>query len=296
MKIAIIQFSPSGNTLQISQMIKNELESRGQEVQLIDITRAQDFFLAKDPGKLLLEKVKIHDVLIVGSPVYAHHLQYHVQDLIKALPEPNEFWGKYAIPFVTYGGISSGVALKEAGKLLKKSGRLVHAGMKISASHKMTRAFLPEEFNQNKPDDSVLPRIIELADRILQLESAAQLKFNSKALDYNGFETTLKAALIFKEKEWHKKRYPNISINELTCTGCGNCVKNCPVLHLFKEGNTISENSQSPCIHCLNCVVGCAKNAISLWGDLEKGKKFMGKMIEKNGNKEQPETAVYPIH
>lgn len=75
------------------------------------------------------------EILFIGSPVYAHHLQYHVKDLIKNLPQPVNRWGKIAVPFITYGAINSGIALDEAGKLLRKSGRKVLAGMKVCSSH-----------------------------------------------------------------------------------------------------------------------------------------------------------------
>ena len=295
MKIAIIQFSPSGNTSKVTKMLKNELEQRNQEVQLIDITREKQFFIEKEVQKFLIEKVKKHDVLLIGSPVYAHHLQYYMQDLIKLLPKPNAIWGKYAIPYVTYGGVSSGIALKEAAELLKNTGRIIHAGMKVSASHRMTRAFMDEEFNKNKLPDNNLPQIIELVNRIMQLNNNKIANCNSKSLDYNGLVTTLKANIIFKEKLWHEKRYPKISIDHKLCTNCGKCATNCPVLHLIKKNKIVSENNQSPCIHCLNCVTDCPNKAIKLLGDLEKGRAFMTKMIAKNGNKEMPETAVYPI-
>jgi ferredoxin/flavodoxin len=295
MKITIIQFSPSGNTLKVSEMLKTELEQRNQEVQLIDITREKQFFIEKEVQKFLVEKVKQHDVLLIGSPVYAHHLQYHVQDLINALPKPDAVWGKHAVPYITYGGISSGIALKEAAELLKKSGRIIHAGMKVSASHRMTRAFMAEEFNKNKRPENNLPQVIELANRILQLISNKPTKCNAKSLNYNGLVTTLKANIIFKEKLWHQKRYPKVSIDHKLCTNCGKCTTNCPVLHLTRVNTTVNENPQSPCIHCLNCVTDCPSNAIKLIGDLDRGRAFMTKMIAKNGNKEMPETAIYPI-
>jgi len=295
MKIAIIQFSPSGNTLKVTEMLKKELVQRNQEVQLIDITHELQFFIKKELQNFLIERVNQHDILLIGGPVYAHHLQYHVQDLIKTLPKPDAIWGKYAIPYVTYGGISSGIALKEAAKLLKKSGRIIQAGMKVSASHRMTRAFMPEEFNKNKLISNNLPQITELVNRITQLNNSKNVKCNAKSLTYNGLITTLKANIIFKEKRWHEKRYPKISIDHSCCNSCGKCILNCPVLHLTRKNNTVSETNQSPCIHCLNCVTHCPNKAIKLIGDLEKGKAFMTKIISKKGNKESPETAVYPI-
>ncbi len=295
MKITIIQFSPSGSTRKVTSMLENELKRRGQQVQVLDITGNEDVFIRKDIQAFLSKNIEPHDVLLIGSPVYAHHLQYHVQDLIAALPKPGRIWGKYAIPYVCYGGISSGIALKEAALLLKKSGRIVPAGMKVSAPHSMTRAFMDREFNGDKLQSDELPEVVELADRIMELDGNPAARCNANSMSYNGFATTLKAKIIFKEKLWHEKRYPQISIDGKLCSNCGKCVKACPVRHLSKGEKQAIETDLSPCIHCLNCVSDCPLKAIKLTGDLEKGRTFMTKMITKNGNKEMPQTAVYPL-
>ncbi len=295
MKIAIILFSPSGNTLKVTEMLEHELKRRNQEVQLINITKEKQVFIEKKVRNFLIDNVKQHDILLIGCPVYAHHLQYHIQDLIKELPKPDSIWGKYAIPYVTYGGISSGIALKEAAELLKNSGRYIQAGMKVTAPHRMTRAFMADEFNNDKLIEKNLPQVIELVNRIMQLNNINRLKYNSNSLYYNGLTTTLKANLIFKEKLWHEKRYPKISIDPKICTNCGKCVTNCPVIHLTIKSDAVMENNLSPCIHCMNCVTGCPNKAMTIIGDLEKGRAFMTKMIAKHGNKEKPATAVYPI-
>ena len=60
----------------------------------------------------------------------------------------------------------------------------------------------------------------------------------------------------------------------------------------FDAGRHVIGNDMNGCIHCLNCVTGCPMNAVSLAGDLEKGKRFMTWMIRKKGNTETPETAL----
>ncbi len=159
----------------------------------------------------------------------------------------------------------------------------------------MTRAFMEQEYNRDKLQSGELPAAVELADRILEIDGNPAARCNAHSLSYNGLATTLKAKLIFKEKLWHEKRYPRIGIDGGLCSNCGKWVKVCPVRHLSKGETQAVENAQSPCIHCLNCVADCPRKAITLTGDLEKGRAFMAKMIAKNGNKEVPETAVYPI-
>lgn len=295
MKITIIHFSPSGYTQKVTFMLEKELKKRGQDVQLVEMKGNEDFFIRKDFHGFLKKNIQQHDVLLIGGPVYTHHLQYHIQNLIQSLPKPDYIWGKYVIPYICYGGISSGIALKEAADLLKRTGRVVYAGMKVSAPHSMTRAFMDEEFNRDKLQDQNFSEITELVDRIMKLNNGKERVCNAKHLNYNGIMTFLKAKIIFKEKLWHEKRYPQISIDKNSCTNCGKCIKLCPVLHLIKKDGVVVENNQSSCIHCFNCVTDCPSDAIKLIGDMEKGQAFMRKMIAKNGNKESPETAIYPL-
>ncbi|HNX57956.1 MAG TPA: 4Fe-4S ferredoxin, partial [Spirochaetota bacterium] len=108
MKITMLYFSPSGNTAESAVKIGESLKERcGARVQMIDMT-CSAYFTADDKATYIKSVVKPHDILIIGGPVYAHHLQYHVKDMINLLPEPDGVtWGKIAMAFVTYGGISS---------------------------------------------------------------------------------------------------------------------------------------------------------------------------------------------
>lgn len=292
MKISIIEFSPSGNTNHVSELIKAALEKNNITVQLVNITGNEKYFSTNIKRNFLQETIKEHDILFIGAPVYANHLQYHVKELIENLPEPMNGYGKIAIPFVTYGGISSGIALDEAGNLLRKSGRKIPFGMKVSSPHCMTRAFMKEEFNKNQPESKVISTIDELVKRI-KSSDLISLKDNSKYLKYQNVGTYLKANIIFKEKVWHKKRYPQITIDPNKCIKCGKCTKVCAVCHLQQNSTkSIIKNMNSECIHCFNCILECPQKAITLVGDLKKAEGFMAKMI--NAAKETPATCLYP--
>ena len=294
MKIAIITFSPSGNTLKVSRRIRDELIDRGFPCQLVDLTGDARGFAGGGWRRALEETVEAHDALIVGGPVYAHHLHYNVKRVLEALPPPGDGWGGIAIPFVTYGGVSSGIALKEAGALLRKSGRAVVAGLKVASSHRMTRAFLDTELNAGLPEGPMVEAVNALADRIAGIDPAERQRDATASLAYNGMESWIKATFVFNEDKWHRERYPRVVIDPLACTGCGACARACPVLRLRKGADGKMEAGRGDCIHCLNCVVLCPARAISLAGDIEKGRAFMAHMIERHANREKPATAVYP--
>jgi len=292
MKAAIIVFSPSGNTNRVGELLKVVLEQNSISTQLVNIAGNKKYFLNNDKEGFLLKTFAEHDILFIGSNVIAHHLQYHVKDLIESLPQPVDGWGEIAIPFVTYGGIDSGIALEEAGKLLKRSGRKVIAGIKVSSSHHMTKAFLNEEYNKDQPEDKVISIIKELVKRIKSVDLNS-LKDCSRELKYQSRKAYLIANIVFKEKVWHKKRYPKVVIDKDKCIKCGMCVKVCPVCYLNqKEDQSINNNDNTQCIHCFNCIFECTQKAIYPVGDLEKAKSFMRKMIKK-GN-EDPDTYLYP--
>lgn len=292
MKASIIEFSPSGNTNHVSELIKAALEQNNINVQLVNITGNEKYFSTNNKRNFLQETIEEHDILFIGSPVYAHHLQYHVKELIENLPKPINGYSEIAIPFITYGGISSGIALDEAGNLLRKSGRKIPFGMKVSSSHCMTRAFMKEEFNKNQPESKLASTIDELVKRIKSSDLTSS-KDNSKHLKYQNIGTYLKANIIFREKVWHEKRYPKIAIDENKCMKCGKCTKVCSVCHLHQNSSkSIIKNMNSECIHCFNCVLECPTKAITLVGDLKKAKGFMEKMINKAI--ETPATCLYP--
>ena len=167
MKITIIVFSPAQNTLTTAQLLEQSFLKRNAQVQLIDFTGRKELADQASITNYLQEKVKTHDILCIGGPVYAGHLQENVKNIIKALPLPDEKWGVLVVPFVTYGGVHSSVALKEAGKMLKKRERKNIAGMKITAFHSLTKNF-SFKIHESKPGDEELSIIETLTERVFE--------------------------------------------------------------------------------------------------------------------------------
>ena len=170
MRITIIVFSPTGNTRTVATMIERELGVRGARVQLLDITANRDYFQTGISGKkqFLREMIKPHDLLLLGGPVYVGELHYNMRKLISLLPPPGNGWADIAVPFVTFGHVTSGRALRDAAREFRKSGRKTVCAMKINSFHCFTRRF-SKKINEGMPGDEALPVIRELSDRIFSL-------------------------------------------------------------------------------------------------------------------------------
>jgi ferredoxin/NAD(P)H-dependent FMN reductase len=294
LKITIIVFSPSGNTLTTAKLFEQSFSKRKAQVQLINFTARKEIADQKSIAKYLNDTVTPHDVLCIGGPVYAGHLQENVKNIIKALPLPDEKWGSMVVPFISYGGVHSSVALKEAGILLRKRNRKNISGVKIAASHSLTKKF---EFsiNESKPGQEEIQVIEALADRVVETvgKEFEEIKDVSNSFSYISFGENL-LYNIFSEKMFHKIMFGEREFNYNKCTGCGLCAKRCPmqIIEMRDKKPEINKNSSGKCCYCAECYNKCKYDAIS-W-DLSKSKKYLSHMNSK-GKFESQQSAVYPL-
>lgn len=294
LRVAIIVFSPSGNTLSTAESIEQSFLSRGAHVQVLNLTGKKEINHRASIIRYLKETVKPHDVLCIGGPVYAGHLQQNVKNIIKCLPSPNATWGSLSVPFVSYGGIHSSVALKEAGALLRNKGRKNILGIKIAASHSLTQKF-DFSINEHKPGLDEMELIESMADKVLETTSfnAGEIKDVSKSFSYIGFTENL-AYRVFSEKTLHKIMFGKREFLFDKCTGCGLCAKKCPtqIIKMKDKKPHIAKKDTSKCCYCTECYNKCKFDAIS-W-DLSKSKKYLSHMKTKKKFETQ-QSALYSI-
>ncbi len=294
MRITIIVFSPSGNTLTTAKLLEQSFLKRNAQVQLLDFTGRKEIADQKSIAKYLNDTVDSHDVLCIGGPVYSGHLQENVKNIIKALPLPNEKWSSLVVPFVSYGGVHSSIALKEGGALLRKRKRKNISGLKIAASHSLTKKF-PFNINESKPGEEEFRVVESLAERVVETIGKKSNEINdvSSSFSYNSFGENL-LYTIFSEKMFHKIMFGEIKIAYDKCIGCGICAKKCPVqiIEMKNKKPEKQKNGSAGCSYCSECYHSCKFDAISF--DLSKSKKYLFYMNKKN-KFESPQSAVYPL-
>jgi flavodoxin len=124
MKVGIIVFSHSGNTLSVGEKLRDTLVSQGNTVQLERVTAEKD-----DPGpsdKIVLTSMPLitnYDIIIFGAPVQAFSLSPIMSAYLNQLPKLD---GKKIACFVTEQfpkpWMGGNQALKKMGRIITQNG------------------------------------------------------------------------------------------------------------------------------------------------------------------------------
>ncbi len=130
MNFVVVYISPAGTTRHAAQVICDELSALGKACSVFDLgsktCRAE---LANT-----LAAAASDACLFIGSPVYATHTVPAVMDFITNLPDGVACC---SVPFVTWGAVTSGMALAEMAEALDAKGYPVMAAAKIVAEHSL---------------------------------------------------------------------------------------------------------------------------------------------------------------
>jgi len=199
-----------------------------------------------------IRRTKNGTCMFVGSPVYASHAVPPVMNFISRLPQNTHL---PVVPFVTWGGASSGIALYEMAKALEGKNMNVVGAAKILALHSMMWQF-KEPLGMGHPDaaddqmiremvDSFLNKMAEEASGAIDL---SQLTCYPPEIQAEMRKITLKSAQLPKRK-----------IDQDMCTQCEECSSFCPTDAISFRPWPEFENR---CISCYNCVRLCPEDAI----------------------------------
>lgn len=251
-KAFVFYCSPAGTTRQVAKAIEKKLVSYGRQVIVCE--------LGKEDEKLSeaireLEGTKDRVSVFIGSPVYASHALPLVMEFIERLPLHPQ---AYAIPFVTWGGATSGLALAEMGDALTGREYVLAGAARVMAVHSLMWE-LPSPVGLGHPDSAderMIENLIAVVERNLQRPEPLQLSsqvlsYQSEAVAVEMRKLSLKIA---------RGLLPPRVVDEDLCTECGVCVDQCPVAALTLEPYPVYAEH---CILCFNCMRCCPEKAIA---------------------------------
>jgi len=214
----IVFSSPSGSTAQAALTLANTIaEKTGREPHRIDLgTVARK----ETPSPVITGDV----CLWIGSPVYAKHAVPPVTHFLNHLPKIER---GFAVPFVTWGGVSSGTALEEMAFYCQSKGYHLLGGAKVLATHSsLWRDQTPLGAGHPNTDDETLLGI--LADRVLsKLENPRSDSWLSPQLFAYQPPQERRASQAISIDTLRAHKAP-LELNTELCTQCGICAMSCP--------------------------------------------------------------------
>lgn len=276
-KALIVYCSPAGATEHVALVIEKKLRSHDFPTTVMDLAKETDpdFILSQ------LKDAKDNLCIFLGSPVYSLHPLPAVMEFISNLPTANQ---GCALPFVTWGGVSSGTALHTMGEALEKKGYALLGAAKVLAQHSVmwTQDAPLGEGHPDAEDDKMIEDLVEKVCSKLNMDHPNRLSLSH--LNYQSVAIRDRARTVSFEDA--KSLFIPLEFNEEFCTQCGLCAEACPAeaidLSPFPE-------IKPSCIYCYNCVKACPEEALSL--DISKRCDLLRGMARKNN--ERPFTQVF---
>jgi ferredoxin len=273
----IAYLSPAGTTRQVARGIEETILELGIEVNTLDlgISRRQTAF------RDLIASMEAGDCLFVGSAVYRDIAVPPLMEFIKALPEVRE---GAAVPFVTWGAVTSGVALWQMGRVLQEKGFALVGAAAVVAEHcMMWRSEAPSGAGRPHGDD--LQKVEAMTREIFgRLRTGRKSPIDLADLDYQSdhHAREMKENI---EKPW--MIVPK-TVDETKCTQCGICAEQCPVGAVALDPLPVFAGT---CFDCFNCVRLCPEGAIDTPLSAERIENHIAKLKEKYG--EAAETKIF---
>lgn len=248
----IVYSSPAGRTRHVAVVIKTVLDDMGCLSEIFDLGGKEDCQRLESSQKSFV----IGDCLWIGSPVYTYHALPAVTEFIAKLSLNR---GGFAVPFVTWGAVSSGLALYEMGRQLEDKGYHIAGAAKIAAQHSMLWQ-VKNPLGYGRPDSRDDGLIADLVKKVYAKINSNEVEgYPLEKLNYQPGP----AQKAMQEMNLEKARpmFPKIEADKDLCSKCGACEKVCPVHAISCSPYPRIDDK---CIFCFNCVRLCEENAFKI--------------------------------
>lgn len=247
----IVYFSPAGSTRLVAETIRHRLADHGCVATVIDLGDR------RVPVAATLSHCQHRPCCLwLGTPVYCDHAVPVVSAFVEALPPR---FGGYGVPFVTWGGVTSGLALPELAERMLAKECIALGAAKVLAVHS-SLWHSPRPLAAGHPDAADLAQIVRLVDAVVgNLAGEEVVPLDVSALDY--LSPSLRAEACSKSLALAKASMPPLQVEAARCSQCGECAEICPVAAItLNPWPAIGP----ACVLCLQCVRTCPQEAFPL--------------------------------
>jgi ferredoxin/flavodoxin len=280
MKAFIVYCSPAGTTRKVALTVKSTLAEHGQAVALYDLANSLDeatiYYDIKNTQK--------EHYLFVGSPVYACHAVPVITNFISRLP--NNSVG-YAVPFVTWGGVTSGIALFEMAEMLTRKGYRIVGAAKILAAHSLMWQF-EHTLGEGHPDEADENLLVQLLTTVHEyIGSNNAIPISLSILNY--LPENVREPMAKIDLNYARQSLPQKAVDKNICTQCNICRAVCPAHAITCD--PFPEFNQN-CIMCFTCMRCCPERAIV--ADFSKLGKWLTKRAQEFS--EHPLSTIFVAH
>jgi flavodoxin/ferredoxin len=247
MKILIICFSQTGNTLRMAECIREGI---------MEVTGQCDL---KALSEVDADSLAGYDLIGLGTPVFYFQEPFNVRDFLKALPDQK---GRHWFLFGTHGSMWGTMFLSMAEILTGKGAEVVgYHHMYTDASLQ----FYPYPFvTSGHPDDKELEETRAFGREIPGTSRRIAEGDRSLIPEPVSCPDLWKWVAQGFSREELSRLLPPLQIDPERCTKCGLCQENCPVQGIDIEADP--PRIQDPCVFCTYCITVCPVCAIG--GDI----------------------------
>ncbi len=256
MKINIVYFTSTGNTLWLSEKAKGFFEQAGHQVQLFEVVKTGDSFL------------KTSDMVGIFYPVWASNLPNPLRDMLNTLEDGSQKGKKmFLIGNCAMFTGDTGMYWK---RILERKGFNVFY---INHLVMPTNLNVPNFNFQKVPDEKKKTKILKKAEQKLKKICADILADKNKK---DGI-SPLGKFMGWGQRNFYEKGtepWKNLfSVNKKRCTGCRLCYRMCPVGNIKMQADA-KPSFGSKCILCVKCYNLCPANAILIGEKSEDSHKY----------------------